>query len=147
MSETKQAAAAPELGLIRGVVRCYQDLTALTSKHVRSLGLGPAEFDVLCTLGNTDGLTFKDLSERTLIYKTTLTSVVDRLEEKGLTHRKACSEDRRCIFVCLTDAGDALFQQVFPAHVDYLRQRMADLQPEQMRELLQSLETLRALLR
>jgi len=102
---------------------------------------------VLCTLGNTDGLTFKDLSERTLIYKTTLTSVVDRLEEKGLTHRKACSEDRRCIFVCLTDAGDALFQQVFPAHVDYLRQRMADLQPEQMRELLQSLETLRALLR
>ena len=38
MSETTQAARAPELGLIRSVVHCYQDLTALTSQHVRSLG-------------------------------------------------------------------------------------------------------------
>lgn len=147
MSVSTPAAEAPELGLIRSVVHCYQDLTALTSQHVRSLGLGPAEFDVLCTLGNTDGLTFKDLSERTLIYKTTLTSVVDRLEAKGLSSRRGCPEDRRCIFVHLTEAGDALFQQVFPAHVKFLQQRLADLTPTQMQALMNSLETLRGLLR
>jgi DNA-binding MarR family transcriptional regulator/cytochrome c556 len=74
---------------------------------VRALGLTPAQFDIVATLGNTPGLSFRELGERTLITKGTLTGVVDRLEARGLVERVASDHDRRSVTVRLTAAGDA----------------------------------------
>ena len=34
-----------------------------------------------------------------------LSRLVSRLKEEGLVERRSCSEDRRGIFACITDAG------------------------------------------
>ena len=111
----------PFLPVLRELVRTYQVFERVSGSHVRSLGLTPPQFDVIATLGNTPGMSCKQLSEKTLITKGTLTGVIDRLEEKGLVTRTPLPQDRRSIFITLTAAGEALFQQVFPAHLAYMQ--------------------------
>jgi len=102
------------------LTRAYQAFEACSAAHLRTLDLTPSQFDIIATLGNTDGMSFKELGEKTLITKGTLTGVVDRLEAKGLVRRIAAPSDRRSQIVQLTHKGDALFDRVFPAHVKYV---------------------------
>lgn len=83
--------------------------------------LTPSQFDVLVTLGDTQGLTCSELSEQTLVTKGTLTGVLDRLVLKGLVRRETIRKDRRSTKVSLTAKGDALFRKTFAAHVAFLR--------------------------
>ena len=59
-------------------------------------------------------MSYKELGERTLITKGTLTGVIERLEQKGLVERERNADDKRSFFVRLTPAGEQLFAEVFP---------------------------------
>lgn len=106
----------------RSLVRCYQAHERVAEEHFRKLGVTGAQFDVLVTLGNTEGLTCRELGERTLITKGTLTGVIDRLIEKGWVVREACSQDRRVIYIRLTESGVETFERIFQPHLDYMSQ-------------------------
>jgi len=111
----------PFLSAVRELARCYQAFEAYSSAHIRTLGLTPPQFDIVATLGNTEGMTFKELGEKTLITKGTLTGVVDRLAEKKLVRRVASATDGRSQIVQLTAKGEALFAKTFPEHIAYAR--------------------------
>jgi DNA-binding MarR family transcriptional regulator len=110
----------PFLPLMYELVRAYQAFEAYSAAHIRTLGLTAPQFDIVATLGNTEGMSFKELGEKTLITKGTLTGVVDRLEDKALVRRVASPSDGRSQMVQLTRAGEKLFAQVFPAHLCHL---------------------------
>ena len=112
----------PFLPLLYELVRAYQAFESYSAAHIRNLGLTAPQFDIIATLGNTEGMTFKELGEKTLITKGTLTGVVDRLVVKKLVKRVACPEDGRRQYVLLTESGEELFARVFPAHLLYLEQ-------------------------
>jgi len=40
---------------VRLLAQCYQGFERLSGRHVRALGLTPAQFDIVATLGNTEG--------------------------------------------------------------------------------------------
>jgi DNA-binding MarR family transcriptional regulator len=111
----------PYLKVLRPLVEAYLAFWRTDSRHIRSLRLTPSQFDVIATLGDTDGMTCSELSNRTLVTKGTLTGVLDRLMAKGLVRREDVKGDRRRIRVCLTEKGDALFQKTFAAHIAFLR--------------------------
>ncbi len=111
---------------VRELAKCYQAFEVYSAAHIRSLGLTPAQFDVIATLGNTPGMPTRELGEKTLITKGTLTGVVDRLESKRLVRRLASQSDGRSQIVQLTKKGEALFAKVFPAHADYMAQAFSD---------------------
>ena len=131
------------LPILRELVRCYQAFETLSSRHVRTLGLTPSQFDLIATLGNTDGMSFKELGERTLITKGTLTGVVDRLAAKKLVRRIDSPTDGRSQIVQLTAKGVAMFEQVFPAHLEHLRPAFASLDAKQMAQTEEVLMRLR----
>lgn len=112
----------PFMPVLYELVRAYQAFETYSAAHIRTLGLTSSQFDIIATLGNTDGMSFKDLGEKTLITKGTLTGVVDRLEAKSLVRRVASASDGRSQVVQLTRAGEALFARVFPAHLCHLDQ-------------------------
>jgi len=112
----------PALTTLRELARCFQAFEAYSAAHVRSLGLTPPQFDIVATLGNTPGMSFKELGEKTLITKGTLTGVVDRLETRGIVRRVNSSSDRRSTRVELTEAGAKLFDDVFPGVVARTKQ-------------------------
>jgi MarR family 2-MHQ and catechol resistance regulon transcriptional repressor len=103
---------------IRLLAECMQGFERFSGESVRRCGLTHAQFDIIATLGNTPGMSYKELGERTLITKGTMTGVIERLEQKGLVSRCRNGEDKRSFFVSLTDAGAAMFELVFPPMVE-----------------------------
>lgn len=133
----------PFMHLMRELVRCYQAFESYSMVDIRATGLTPPQFDVIATLGNTDGMTFRELGEKTLITKGTLTGIVDRLTDKGLVKREDHPSDARCTKVVLTPAGDAEFRRVFQPHIDYLADAFGRLPAERQAALTEGLESLR----
>lgn len=133
----------PFLPMLRELARCYQAFEAYSGTHIRSLGLTPAQFDIVATLGNTPGMSFKELGEKTLITKGTLTGVVDRLEAQRLVRRSASAEDGRSMIVSLTPAGERLFARAFAAHLDHLRLALGGLGATQLQRIEATLRGLR----
>ena len=132
------------LPVVRELARTFQAFEQFSSRHIRQMGLTPPQFDVVATLGNTPGMCCKDLSEKTLITKGTLTGVLDRLEEKGLIHRCIAEQDRRSVFIALTPEGAALFDKIFPCHLDYMSKAFSTLDDNELEALQQGLARLRS---
>lgn len=114
------------LPTVQALVQCYQAFEAYSANHIRTLGLTPSQFDIVATLGNTSGMTAKDLGQKTLITKGTLTGVVDRLAGRGWVERIAHDHDGRSQIIRLTRSGQALFERAFPAHLAYISARFAE---------------------
>ncbi len=108
------------LPTIQALVQCYQTFEAYSATHIRGMGLTPPQFDIIATLGNTQGMTATELGDKTLITKGTLTGVVDRLIGRGWVERVAHKSDGRCQIIRLTQAGEGLFAKVFPAHLAHM---------------------------
>ncbi len=120
------------LRTLRALVECYQAFERYSARHLRELGLTPPQFDIVATLGNTSGMTFRELGEKTLITKGTLTGVIDRLEKKNLVQREVPPGDRRSVIVKLTPEGEALFEKIFPVHIADLRDRCSQMEPSEL---------------
>jgi DNA-binding MarR family transcriptional regulator len=72
----------------------------------RDAGLPLPWYDAMVQLEEApDGLRMNELADRILYSKSSLTRVVDRMEEAGLVRRVRPENDRRSIFVFLTDQG------------------------------------------
>jgi MarR family transcriptional regulator, 2-MHQ and catechol-resistance regulon repressor len=107
---------------VRLLAECMQGFERFSGDAVRRSGLTHAQFDIIATLGNTPGMTYKELGEKTLITKGTLTGVIDRLEQKGLVTREQSTEDKRSFFIRLTGRGEATFDEVFPQVIAHCKQ-------------------------
>lgn len=127
---------------LRELARCYQRFECFAARDIRQFDLTPAQFDVIATLGNTDGMTPKQLCEKTLITKGTLTGVLDRLIAKSLLSRQQSHQDGRSFIVCLTPAGQSLFEQIFPRHVKTLQQAFANFSDADFQKINASLHKL-----
>ncbi len=145
VKSAQQAAEEPFLHLVRELVWTYQSMNSCSNQNIRSLGLTPSQFDVIATLGNTPGMTLTELARKTLIIKSSLTGVVDRLVKANLVERRVPDQDRRCFVAVLTPAGEEVFHRVFPAHISYMKDFFAPLSEEEMRKVCHSLEVVRAL--
>jgi DNA-binding MarR family transcriptional regulator len=64
----------------------------------------------------------KQLGERTPMTQSAMSKVVDRLEKAGLISRHSCEDDRRSLFLELTDGGRALHRQAALEHRAVLRE-------------------------
>jgi DNA-binding MarR family transcriptional regulator len=67
-----------------------------------------AYFAVLQALWDKDGLSISHLGERAHLEKSTMTSLIDRMEGAALLRRKDHPTDRRAYKICLTDRGKEL---------------------------------------
>ena len=115
---------------VRLLSECYHAFEQLSAGHIRNSGLTPSQFDILATLGNTPGMCFRELGEKTLITKGTLTGVVDRLELKGLVKRDVLTGDRRMTIVQLTSEGETTFARLFSPHIAFCKQWFDGYSPE-----------------
>lgn len=59
----------------------------------------PAQGRILFALWNENGLTPSELAKKTMLDKSTLTGVIDRLEKNGLVERVRSETDRRVVYV------------------------------------------------
>jgi DNA-binding MarR family transcriptional regulator len=103
--------------LASALVQTMHRLQDLHAESSRPLGLTPQQAHLLCVLlGGPLGMT--ELSRILSIERSSLTSMVDRLERRELVARTASPTDRRASRIELTTAGLALAHQCHDAVVD-----------------------------
>jgi DNA-binding MarR family transcriptional regulator len=76
-------------------------------------GLVLKSFNVLAVIhGDPEPLTPTTIGDRTLITKTSITSILDGLERRGLIRRRPHPTNRRSILVDLTDTGGSMCSEI-----------------------------------
>ncbi|GGO96275.1 MarR family winged helix-turn-helix transcriptional regulator [Wenjunlia tyrosinilytica] len=85
-------------------------------------GIGASEFEVLDRLSEGSGATaepmfrVQELAGSAHLSQSALSRLVGRLEKDGLVERTMCSDDRRGVYVCLTDTGRQRVESARPTH-------------------------------
>lgn len=73
-----------------------------------NIDLNPAQGRIIFALWRGDMIPINELAERTQLSMSTLTSMLDRLEESGHIAREPSEEDRRVILIRLTEKNRSL---------------------------------------
>lgn len=115
------------LGRLR-LARVGQKLYRATGVHLGTYGLNNAQFDVLARVGTAEGIGQKDLGASLLVTKGNVTHLVDLLERRGLVERRPEGRAKR---LYLTPEGRELFEEVVPAHEDFVAERFSVLSDEE----------------
>ena len=123
------------LPTLRALYDCQAEVSRVTSRHLDSLGLTPARFEVLSALGDMDGMTVKELADQSLTTKGNLLHVLGNLEDQGLVRRAKCKPDSRQTHVSLTPEGQALYEKTFMVHVEAMRAYFDQLSPDEQQTL------------
>ncbi|SMC47149.1 MarR family transcriptional regulator [Rhizobium sp. RU36D] len=116
--------------------------TKLISQEIRrrlrnEFGATLPQFDLMSQLyRESDGLRLGELSRRTMVTNGNITGLVERLELDGLVVRETPDGDRRVTVAKLTKKGSETFATMADTHEGWLRDMMADVDPDIIRELL-----------
>ncbi len=70
--------------------------------------INPAQGRIMFALWQKDDISIQELAKKTQLGKSTLTSMLDRLEIMGYVRRQRCKKDRRKILIARTKKDRAL---------------------------------------
>jgi MarR family 2-MHQ and catechol resistance regulon transcriptional repressor len=102
-------------------------------RQVEAHGLTLTEFGVLEALHHKGPLSIGEIGDRVLLASSSMTYVIDKLEDRGLLRRRPSEEDRREKLAELTPEGRAKIEEAFPEHAALIDDLMADLSQEEKR--------------
>ena len=109
----------------------HRTLHAL-SATLADLNLSAAEINALANLGDGGTLNVRQLTERTGSRASTLTGLLDRLENRGYLTRELDPADRRSFRLPLTEAGQAVTRRALTAIADLEREALGRLSATQV---------------
>ena len=81
-------------------------------EQLNALEVSSAQFIILSTLAQGGQKSASDLCKGISYDAGAMTRMIDRLEDKGLLQRTRCPQDRRLVYLELTDAGRAAFPRM-----------------------------------
>lgn len=87
-----------------------------------------AWYDVLWALERAGErrLRMRELADMTVISRSNITRLVDRLEAEGLVERQRAQDDRRGAFAAITAAGRALRRKMWPVYAAAIKELFED---------------------
>lgn len=116
-------------------VRAFESVKSRIEKQDTVEDLSGSQFGTLEMLYHLGPLNQKDIGQKLLISKSNVVTIIDKLEQRGLVKRQRSLEDRRCVFVHLTNEGQEKVKQILPVHVAAITQEMNRITSEEQKEL------------
>lgn len=110
--------------------------------HFKEMNLTGPQGMLLGTLAHHDKMKVSDLSEKLGLSNSTVSGILDRLENQGLVERMRSKEDRRVVYVNVTDKSRKLFQQHFEEINRLVEQMMDEATAEELDTILNGMSTL-----
>jgi DNA-binding MarR family transcriptional regulator len=129
------------------VAKIHQVAGRVFAKKLKEHGIdeiNPAQGRILFVLWENDGIPIRDLSARTMLEKSTLTSMLDRLEAMGYIVRVPSKEDRREILIRRTEKDKAFQKRYFEVSKDMTELFYQGLTEEEIDRLESDLATILA---
>lgn len=115
-----------------GLNRTLDHLMKIVKTDVQRYGLNVTEFAVMELLYNKGDQPIQRIGNRVLIASSSITYVVDKLEEKGCIVRQRNEKDKRVTNASLTDKGRSLMDEIFPDHASTLESTFSVLTDEEI---------------
>jgi DNA-binding MarR family transcriptional regulator len=109
------------------LTKAQNSVQQLFKAELAPFGVTPGQYGVLKCLWDQNGLTAKQLAERLSLDSSTITGILDRMENKGLINRYHDVRDRRALCVMITKTGKELEEPLTQAAFKqrYLGQKAA----------------------
>ena len=122
---------------LRRVIRA----TDLHSKHLaKTTGLTAPQILLLQTIRSKNEMTIGEIANEMSLSQATVTTIIDRLEKRGLVYRERSKEDKRKVHAHLTnEAMETLKSAPIPLQDQFARQ-YADLQEWEQTMIISSLQ-------
>lgn len=117
------------------LTKAQQSVQQVFKEDLEPFGVTPGQYMVLKCLWDKNGITVKQLADRLQLDSSTITGILDRLENKGMTKRKPDLNDRRALSVVLTTKGRALKKSVNQAIIDANHKVLGSLKNQESGEL------------
>lgn len=116
----RQAPVEHHDNVLTALRRIVQSLD-VQSKQLQKSGLTGSQLSVLRALFSQGTLTANNLSKAVSLSQGTITTILDRLDAKGLIQRIRKPQDKRQVWIELTEAGKQVLESA-PAqlHLDFL---------------------------
>ncbi len=136
----EQTTSAPKLWVI--LARTYNAVAVYLESTIAAEGLGLSDFAALEVLLHKGPLTMSAIAEKVLLANASMTSAIDRLDERGLVRRVNSESDRRVRIVELTAQGRTFISAIYERHereLDALMGGLSQAERNQLRHLLKKL--------
>lgn len=128
------------MAAVTSVMRVQQILQSAVDSALRPHNLTFARYEalVLLTFSRSGSLPMRVMGDRLQLHPTSVTNIVDRLEQDGLVNRVAHPTDRRTTLVEITDGGRDLMKRATESvdAIDFGLHGITERQTQQLTELL-----------
>lgn len=128
-------------GLMEELVDCCQMRTAYLA---RQFATSQAEMRALLLFSGERYLTAKSIAAALDVSKSRVTKIIESLIKKGLVQRVPDPADARVKLISLTQEGETRMESIAQVNSELHLNVLTDLEPEERKQVLRSLELLRA---
>lgn len=112
---TDREASAYVLSTLRKIIRAIDIHSRQLSKQY---GLTGPQLVVISEIGQSGPMTIGELARRVSLSQATVTTILDRLEAKALANRVRGSEDKRRVYVDITEKARSILE----THPNFLQE-------------------------
>ncbi len=135
---------SPEQEAMLNILRTNDQFQNRFGRLFREYGMTASQYNVLRILrGEGKPLPCLEIADRMIQVVPAMTGLLDRLEAQQLVTRERCTEDRRVVYVKLTDRARKLMAQMDEPVMELHRQLIGHLTRKELTELSRLLEKAR----
>ena len=139
-SRSQSPTTAAKLWVV--LARAQRAVAGYVEQCIAAESLCLSDFMVLEVLLHKGPMTISEIGQNVLLANASMTSAVDRLEQKSLVSREAYPNDRRVRIVILTKKGKAFISELYDRHVadlETITGVLNEKEQDQLRALLKKL--------
>ena len=97
--------------------RASESLNTMLARQLAEFDLTISQFGVLELLHHKGPHNQKSIAQKLLKTGGNITLVIENLSKRNYVERRRCTEDRRNIYIDLSNEGRTLIEDVFPKHL------------------------------
>lgn len=140
----KQPFASPEQEAVLNILRTNDQYQNRFGRLFRQYGLTSSQYNVLRILrGEGKPMPCLEIGSRMIQVVPAMTGLIDRLEKLELVRRERCTEDRRVVYIELTDKATKLLTEMDEPVTDLEKRLIGHLTRKELKELSRLLEKAR----
>lgn len=117
-----------------------------TQAHFKEMNLTGPQGILIGTLHHYGEMKISDLSEKLGLSNSTVSGIIDRLENQGLVERRRIKEDRRVVYVNITETYRKNFEQHFEDINKMFEEILDKAAPDEIKTIFDGLNMLESLM-
>jgi DNA-binding MarR family transcriptional regulator len=122
--------------VLEAIIYLYTESRRITKELAKRADLTGPQLTVVKLLEQIGDLSLSSLSEKIRAQNSTVTGIIDRMEREGLVTRERSKEDRRVVYIKLTDKGRELAREIPVEPMEIFRSALETLSAQDMKDLM-----------